>query len=424
TAKIGPQMISDAGDADIGDSLYIVAATLKSGMISLSAQGNFLVSTWIVVTLPDFYSANNIVFKDSVLIPAAGSASKNFFLAGYSLRPLNVTFGQQKVRFRWKIRTGNMPNEFATLASDDHVSATFASSKIIFSRLNGGFNAKTISLTPKKFKLDLPAGLDSLRLAEVSMHVILRNGINFPVRTDFQVEGVPNQGRPVQLNVRGDIKPGQSNGVPVESQITLHRGNSNIVQFFNALPKSINVRGKVTFGAPAYVGMIRDTDIVSGALKFDAPLAFAIPAQRVESEVNALNIDKAVRDRLKENLHRGKITARLANHLPLGASISLHLAQKKSGVFTAPDLIIGPFTLAKPDLDSNTGRVIREKTNNVAITLTEAQLTLFQKSPLYTGVLIELPGTQGKIVRVFASDYVGLQAVAEMALTVDEGKSK
>ncbi len=424
TGKIGSLTIRDAGEADMGDSLHIVTANLKSATISIAAQGNFLVNTWLVVVLPDFYTSSNAPFQDSLLLAANGRMSKDFNLAGHSFRPMAAAFGQQKIRFRWRIRTGNTPNEMVTIDSNDFIRAAFKSSKIVFSRLTGGFNAKTIDLTPKKFKLDLPAGLDSLRLAEVSLHVILRNGINFPVHTDFQVEGVSNQGRPVQLNVRSDIKPGQPNGAPVESQITLHRGNSNIVQFLNALPKSITVSGNVTFGALAYIGMIRHTDEVSGALRFDAPLALAIPAQRVESEVDALMIDKSVRDRLKENLHRGKITARLANHLPLGASISLNLAQKNSEVFTAPDLIIGPFTLAKPNLDANTGRVIRAITNDVEITLTEAQLALFQKSPLYTGVLIELPGTQGKIVRVFADDYVGLQALAEMALTVDEGNSK
>ncbi len=424
TGKIGPLGISAAGEANMGDSLHVVTANLKSGAISIAAQGNFLVNTWLVMTLPDFYTSNNTPFQDSLLIAANGRTSKDFNLAGYGFRPLAAAFGQQKIRFRWRIRTGNTPNELVTIDSNDFIRAAFKSSKIVFSRFTGGFNAKTIGLAPQKFKLDLPAGLDSLRLAEVSMHVILRNGINFPVRTDFQVEGVSNQGKPVEMLVRENIRPGRADGTPVESQITLHKGNSNIVQFFNALPKSINVSGNVTFGAPAYIGTIRHTDEVSGVLRFDAPLALAIPAQRVESEVDALVIDKPIRDRLKENLHRGKITARLANHLPLGASISLHLAQKKSEVFTAPDLVIGPFTLAKPEIDSNTGRVTRAITNEVEITLIEAQLALFQKSPLYTGVLIELPGTQGKIVRVFADDYVGLQAMAEMALTVDEGKSK
>ncbi|MDZ7302904.1 MAG: hypothetical protein ONB44_12310 [candidate division KSB1 bacterium] len=423
-AKIGPQIISDAGEIPLGDSLKIVTADLRSGALFISAQGDFPVSTWLVLTFWDFYNAQNVVVKDSFQIVAHGASSKNFDLSSYSFRPLPAAFGQQKIRFAWKIRTTNKPNEFITLASSDNMRVTFKSSKILFARINGGFNAKTINIAPQTFRIKLPEGLDSLRLAEASLRMILRNGINFPVRADFQVEGVSNQGKPVGMSVRGDIKAGQVNGTPVESQIVLNRNNSNLIQFLNALPKSINVQGKITFGNPAYTGIIRDTDVVNGTLRFDTPLAFVLPAQRVESDIEVLKIEEGIRSRLKDNLPHGKILARFANHLPMAASISLNLAQQEAEVFTKPDLIIGPFTLAMPDLNLTTGRVTREKISQVELTLTEAQLELFQKSPLYTGVLIELPGTNGKLVRITAADYIHVQALAVIAFTMDSDGSK
>jgi len=424
TAKIGPQILSDAGEAALGDTVQIVAADLKSGAIAVTVQGNLPVGAWMVLTLPDFYKANNVALKDSLQLVANGNSARTFDLAGYGFRPLSAAFGQQKIRFQWKIRTTNRPDELVTIASGDNISANFATSKIVFSKLNGGFNAKTIAITPQKFKIDLPAGLDSLRLGDASLRVTLRNGINFPVRAEFQVEGIPNQGPPVLLTVRGDIRPAQANGTPVESEILLHRANSNIVQFFNALPKSIAVRGKVVFGAPAYVGSIRDADFVDGRLNFDAPLAFTLPSQRVESDIDVLNIDRNARDELRNKLHSGKVTARFINHLPAGASISLNLAQKKANVFTTPDLLIGPFSIATPDIDGNTGRVLREKSSTAEINLTQKQLEVFQKAPLYTGALIEFPGTQGKQVRLMADDYISINALAEIALIVDEDKSK
>jgi hypothetical protein len=422
TAKIGPQVISDHGEVALGDSIQIMAADLKSGAVTISAQGNLPVGAWMVLTLPDFYKANNAAFKDSFQIVANGNSSRTFDLAGHSFRPPSAVFGQQQIRFHWKIRTTNGPNDFATLASGDNISADFSTTRIVFSKLQGGFNGKTITISPQKFKIDLPEGLDSLRLGDVSLRVTLRNGINFPVRADFQIEGIPNQGPPVLLNVRSDIKAGQANGAPVESEILLHRANSNIVQFFNALPKSIIVRGKVVFGEPALIGSIRATDFVAGRMKFDAALALILPSQRVESAINALEIDKNARDELKSKLHGGKVTARFINHLPAGAAIALNFAQKRANVFTAPDLPIGPFHLAAPDIDGNTGRVVREKSSTVEIRLDEKQLEIFQKTPLYTGVLIEFPGTQGKLVRLMANDYIDINAIVEIAFAVDERK--
>jgi hypothetical protein len=127
TAKIGPLGISDAGEVNMGDSLHVVTANLKSGTISIAAQGNFLVNTWLVVTLPDFYTSNNTPFQDSLLIAANGRASKNLNLAGYDFRPLAAAFGQQKIRFRWRLRTGNAPNELVTIDSNDFIRAAFIS---------------------------------------------------------------------------------------------------------------------------------------------------------------------------------------------------------------------------------------------------------------------------------------------------------
>jgi len=423
-ARIGEQTISDAGDAAAGDSLGIEFADIRNGILALSVQNNFSVGAWMIVTLPDFYRADNSVVIDSALIAAKGTVPKNFNLFGYTFRPQAAPFGRQKIRFRWRIRTTNNPLELVTLASSDFVKATFASGKIIFSQIRGGFNAKTISITPQKFKVDLPEGLDSLRLSEVALRVALRNGVNFPMRTNFQVAGVSNDGKTVQLLVRGALPPGAADGTPVESIMVLDKTNSNIVPFFNALPKSITVRGGVTFGEPNYVGLVRSTDLVGGALKFDASLVFSLPSQKVELDIEVLEIDKSTRDRIKDKLQDGKVTLQFNNHLPVGATIALDIAQKRANVFTAPDLRIGPFGILAPDIDPATGRVVQAKANTAEVRLTGKQLEIFQQAPLYTGVLIDFPDTRGQLVRLVAEDYVEINAVAEVSFAVSDGKSK
>jgi hypothetical protein len=423
-ARIGPQMFSDTGDIALGDSLAIVSADIKKGAVSVAVAGDFPVSSWVVVTLPDFRSPQNVVATDSLMLGTNGSSNLSFDLAGYRFRPLPAAFGEQKVRFQWQIRTTNGPDEFVSIASGDKLQATFSNSRIVFAKINGGFNPKTIEVKLKKLKLDLPDGLDSLKLADVSLEVTLLNGINFPISTDFRVEGIGESGKVVHLDVRKRINAGKANGTPVESRITLNQGNSNIKQFFNALPKSINFRGKVTVGEPGYVGNIRDQDMVSGKLRFDAPLAFILPAQHAESDVEVIKISGSVREQLAKNRHSGKIVCRLTNHLPLGATIALHLARKESAVFAAPDLVVGPIRLAAPTIDPAAGRVVLAAPSTVEIALTEEQLQLFQKSPLHLGVLFDLPGTGGSLVRVFASDYIDVQALAEIDFTVDGRKSR
>ncbi len=417
-ARIGTQTLKDEGQIAVGDSLNIVSAHIKSGAITLNLQGNFPVRSEIAVALPDFRSSANDTLKSAITLSPNGNSTLTLDLTGYILQPQPEAFGQQKIRFLWQVRTLNGANEFVTIASEAGVQATCASTRIVFAQVQGAFTAKQITLDPQTFDLDLPAGLDSLRLLEARLQIILRNGINFPVQTDLRVEGFPERGPKVQLVIRERIAPGQANGTPVESQIVLT--GTAMQNFLNALPRTVKVTGKVWVGERSYSGSVRERDAVATALRFDAPLALVLPSQKVESEVGTLKIDESTRERIAKNLIRGGLALRFDNRLPFEASAAVHLARSVANVFRDPDLVIGPVKIALPPIDPVTGRAQQPRGSEAALVLNETQLELFQTSPLYIGVLLTLPGSNGKVIRVAVDDYVDVQAVANLRLQVDE----
>ncbi len=417
-ARIGTLKFEDAGEIALGDSLQLVSARVKSGALTLNLQGNFPVRTEIAVALPDFRARNNDTLKAAITLQSNGSSVLNLNLAGYDLQPRPAPFGQQKIRFIWKVRTLNSANEFVTLTSAAGVRAACASTRIVFSKIQGAITAKQITLAPQSFELNLPTGLDSLRLLEAQLQIILRNGIDFPVQTDLRVEGFPEKGPKVQLFIRERIAPGQADGTPVESRIVID--GATIQNFLEALPHTLKVTGRVWVGERSYTGSVSENDAVATSLRFDTPLALVLPAQRVESEVSTLTIDEATRERITKHLLRGGITLRLDNRLPFEASAAVHLARKSANVFRAPDLVVGPVKIALPPLDPLTGRALQPRSSEAVLALNETQLKLFQASPLYVGVLLTLPGSNGKVIRIAMEDYVEVQALATMRLQMDE----
>lgn len=416
-ARVGTMRLDNTGEIPVGDSLQIVSALVKSGVLMVNLQGQFPVRTEVVLALPDFRASNNDTLKATIVVQPNGNSALQLNLAGYNLQPRSAAFGQQKIRFIWKARTLNHANEFVTIASGHGMRAMCASTKIVFAKLQGAFTAKQVALAPQSFDFNVPTGLDSLQLLEAQLQIILRNGINFPVQTDLRVEGFPERGPKVQLFIRERIAPGQPNGTPVESRIVIN--GATIQNFLDALPRTVKVSGRVWVGERSFSGSVSENNIVSASLNFDTPLALVLPIQKVESEVSTLKIDASTRERISENLLRGGITLRLHNRLPFEASAAVYLARKPANVFRAPDLIVGPVKIALPQLDPMTGRAVQPSRSEAALALNETQLKLFQTSPLYVGVLLTLPGSNGKVIRIAAEDYVDVQALATLRLQVE-----
>ena len=111
--------------------------------------------------------------------------------------------------------------------------------------------------------------------------------------------------------------------------------------------------------------------------------------------------------------------ASIGNHLPMGASVSFYFGRSKDSVFSAPELIIGPVTALAGELEAATGLVKSSRLSTNKISLSDEQLGVFETTPLFAGVLVEFPGTNGQIVRVMRSDFMEIKAVISVNFTVD-----
>jgi len=388
-------------------------------VVHLEINSQLPIPATLVMTMPDFKRSDGTSFTQTFALAGAGSTSRTLDFAGYNFTPEAAPLGQQTVKLQWAVQSPGSGGNYVTVLSTDEIAVSFSIEDMIFSEVTGTFAGEAVQIDPKNYSVEMPDGIDSVNFDNVQLDIVLRNGIAFPAQIDLSLDGVNEFDRHVFLRVQEPILPGGANGAPTETHIILNKTNSAVVDFVNALPASITVSGVAIIGGAGYVGTVRDTDAVSGTVNIDAPLSFSLPAQRVEMESESLEIDDDAREQIRDNLHDGSFDTRISNHLPTGASVSFYFGRSKDAVFTNPVLVVGPVTVDAGEVDTASGLVINALLSENKISLTEPELKVFDTTPLYAGVLVDFPGTNGQVVRIVRSDYMNIKALATVNFTVD-----
>jgi len=417
--RIGSQEIADSDAALIDQSVSAGSAKIKQGLVRVEMSSQLPIPATMVMTLPDFIRPDGSTVVERFTLNAAGATSRVLDVSGYGFSPQAAPLGQQTVKLLWAAQSPGSGGNYVTVQSADEVRVSFSIANAIFSEFSGTLAGRTVGIDPESYAIDVPEDIDSVYFDNAQLELRLRNGIGFPAQIDFLLEGTNEVGRRVEMRVRDAIRPGNVDGSAIETSIVLNRNNSNVIEFLNALPTSIRVSGAAIIGGAGFVGRARETDAVTGLARIDAPLSFSLPAQRIEMDSEPLDIDDEVREEIRDHVRDGALSARIANHLPMGASLFFYFGRSEASVFSSPVLVIGPAVVQAPALQNGSGLVQAPRLSEVNISLSEQQLKVFSTEPLFAGVLVDLPGTNGQIVRVIRSDYLDIKAAATINLTVD-----
>lgn len=422
-AKIDPIRVELDSALVISDSLVVTRAQLRSGAIDLSIGGDLPVASRIYLQLPDFREANGQGLERTLEIPARGQQSLRIVLDGLRFEPQPGEFGEQKIRFLWRIETLQSPDQIVEIHASNFLAADFEVTELLFSEISGKFFSKGIDVPRQSFSVDIPSELDSLRLLDAALLIKLQNTIRFPARLRLKVLGRNDAGEQALLEIEEDILPGEANGDAGETLIRLTGQNSNIVDFLNILPTRVEFWGEVDVGDENWVGTIRDVDYVNGVAFFSAPLAFQLPHQSFDSETSEIEVEDESQERIRENAMEGELMINMLSHVPLGGSVSFQFAITDSAVFEKPDLRLGPFTLKSGVVDPATGTVAGAVASEIDIALDKQKIDFFARDSFFVGVQILFPGTDGQVVRLREDDYLDVQALLRFKARIQEDTS-
>ncbi|MEE9170154.1 MAG: hypothetical protein V3U73_10330, partial [bacterium] len=409
-AVVESQEFSGTDSLALGDSMLVNYAEIAGGLFRLEITNNIPLDLELDLLLEDFFdAAGNQVMLNIPLLN--GQTTTRFInLWGYSFQP-EQNPDELRTHFSWTARVFGSNGNIITLSREDGVALDVELTDLSFSEVRGILDNVHVELDPVEESFDLPDGIDSLRFEVGRLELTINNGIGFAIFPDIRITGInESTGESSEVIVSQQIAP--ANGGPVPTMIVLDKSNSNIVDLINILPNKIQVTGNVLVGDGSSEGVIRSTDFIESIVHITAPLSLSIPSQSVTSDVDTFDIDADIQEELRDNVLSGKLIAKLANRIPLGMQVSLHVSSRDTSVFANPELTIGPLTV---NASQSGGEVLSE----LMVELSKEEIAVFTNGEIFVGLSAFLPGSNGEVVRFYANDYIAVKAYAEFIYHVD-----
>ncbi|MFQ6002699.1 MAG: hypothetical protein ACE5KJ_03045, partial [Candidatus Zixiibacteriota bacterium] len=377
----------------------IDSAKIRTGNLSLNLFNHSKLLAQIEVYFPGFEKDGEILIA-SCITPAGGSCSIELSLEGYSLKPISGS----SIRAQIKIQTDGSGDELISFHSSDSVNAAAFLSQIIFSQISGRLEPTVVDIGEIQRDLDLPPGFEHAHMKNASLSLDIHNGVNFPASLSATIQGDKGQ----TLELSGNIEAGS----PWATAVTTIQAD-DLDPLLDPVPQRITITGQTICGDGISSGTVNEEDFLFGEIKISSPLELILDSCQVQIDQDSHTVNDDVRSLIEDQVNSGKVIIKIDSHLPLDAKVLLFVSKNKENIFSDPALVIGPVDVSKGELDQN-GLVIASKVSESTISLNHEKLQIFKNSPFYIGGKLDFPGTDGKIIKVSATDFIQITSYVEL----------
>lgn len=414
------------------DRIRVTTAELRSGTLAFEITNNTPLSiNSLQLILHDLRKDNKELTVDVPTMEQGASVLvETPSLEGYVFDRTGKNPGRTMLSFQG--RTGWMAVEVpATLGGTVDVQAI--ASELVFESVEGALDHVELPVEKVATRtVDFPQGLENLELEESWVAVYLTTNVGIASWVILDIEGENRAGASRRLSLEAEfsaVAPGE------QEQIQVSCTSAALTEFLNLLPTEVRVTPRIAIGDGSQ-GSIRATHQVTlDSVTFLAPAVLAISdTTQIQPEATFQRIgDDEARGRIERNLIEASVRTEIVNHLPIGISLSFRVAPDSSEVYRdGTDAVwsnrsagymkipaTGAFSVKAADTDER-GRVIRSASGKPGADLTAEDVKVFlRKEGVWTGVLINLAGTGGK-VRVRAGDYVQVTAATQIIMELNE----
>jgi hypothetical protein len=404
-AKIPPTIREENEEIRLENQTVIEGAIIKKGNLSLTIYNGSNLDFEVLVTLPEFTKFSQSLRINQNLTKLTQTQIQ-IPLDDYLYQPVAVG----NIRIETYAQTNGSGTDYIWVNNTDSLSAEANLDSLSFSQISGILYPTVVEAKPSPKELDLPEGFDKASLTNAQLEIKIANTVNFPIECSFLVCG--NNGK--MMGLYGHIKPGNS----TTPTLTLIRQTPS-PEFFSPLPTQLQIYGIAVCGNGKSSGSINENDFVFAQVRLSSPWEFLLDSTTVKIKEDSTAINQDIREKIKNNLVWGKLSARFLNHLPLEATGKIYLSKNLETLFSNPDLTIGPINLASGNLDEN-GLVTEAVASEVNINLNEEQLKLFESSPVYMAGEIHFPGTFGNKIKILSTDFIQISALLETQIKVNQ----
>ncbi len=403
---------SSGFEANLPEQIGVTEAQVRSGALRFDLTNTSDRSLDVSLSLPDFADQGKAV-SGSAVVPPGGASSLSLSLDGAVYMPTSP-FG---LRFDAGVSA-------TTSGASGILRVGLRSDPLLLESVAGRFSDLGVRFETDLQAIDFPDGDFNVALTAAAVEVEISNEIGADSELDLTVVGRREDGRSVTLTLPADQRSiaAGSPGAPAVSTVRLDGSNSNIVEFLNLVPTSIEVSGGIAVtDADAQVAR---TDGMDLKVTFKSPLELVLEETTIYTDPVDIGVDDVdARRRLTTNVGASTVTLKLTNHLPIGIGVRLLVGTDKEELRASPDLAVprqGEILMAPAPVDPATGSVRESVLSQREIQITAQEIAVFSNYPLYSSVAIRVIGTGGQMVRITQEDFAQVLMRARIRVQVND----
>jgi hypothetical protein len=392
---------------DLQESNRIDSASISSGTLRIDLTNETELTSHLDITLPDLYWGSQPVTIARDLAPRQ-TRSVTIDLAGHFFRPNDLTL-PQSISVDLVATVSGSAVQVPVYSTDSfYVDASLQN--VQFASVSGDFDGTVNTFGPIAQAIDIPLGFDAITLTNAILTVDIANGVNLPGSLSAVIVG--DNGK--QLPIGGHVSVG-SPANPVTTTIT----NSDVADFLSPIPSNITVSGNVVFEDGTASGTITSNDFVVGTVGIVSPLDIIIDSTTFTSDIEKTDIDTSNIDAITDHVIEAHFLYEIANHLPIGATVSLAFSGDSATLYSNPELLIDAMMVGAAPVSID-GIVQGELLSGLQeIALDSVDVQVLNNDPLYIGPVITLEGSNGQVVRFTQNDYITISGVVEVEYRFD-----
>jgi hypothetical protein len=388
-------IIGFSGNSEI---IAVQSATLVAGQLSLNVENRTNLVAGVTVAVPSF-TLGGVPLSRNLAVQSHNTVVVVVNLAGYTWVPEQPLAPQYFVVNAVAATVPSAPVQ-VRIDKSDSVKVSAALVGLDASRVTGILAPKQVSLPSFQQNLSVPRELSAFHPAEASLAVELVNGTGAAAHLAFALSNDFGD----TLDVTGFASAGDP-AAPVTSYLY----ENNLAAFMDPFPSQIEIDGVAAFGDSTSAFTLTRNDFAYARLTVSSPLAVRIDTVTIGGDIDRIDIEGSDVKDLVADLLSGALHAELGNHLPVGADVTFFVATDSGSVFSAPELVLGPVSVASGTTQIN-GMVSQATETSADLALDFNDLQLFGHSTLYVGYRVFLHGSAGQVVRFLSADFLDVQA--------------
>lgn len=396
----------------IQDDIDVIEAKVKFGALRFNFENRSGRTLEVLVGLPDLTLDDSSITNRTVVLPGKIGAS-TILLDGAWLRPVSP----RQLRVNINVNVGIRGNA-GTLA------ISIGSDPIRMDKVRGSFKNLRVNFKPSKKPVHFPKGEIDITLKKATVKVQITNEIGADSKLDLKAIGRKEDGQSVILTIPTDQQEivGGKNNEPVVSLITFDETNSNVLEFLNLIPSTIELQGGILIhDLDAWVNQ---TDAMGLKIIFQSPLDLVMGETLLFTDSKDISIDdKDIRDRLMSHFGVSILTFKMTNHLPIGLGVQLLVGGDSTRLVADPELLVpreGELFMGAAQIDHITGLARESAFTQQQIELRPEEIKVFSKYPLFSRISIRISSTGGRQISILESDFAEIIVRANVQVKVDE----